>query len=412
MNIAIVSVFDVSLLEDFVYPEYRESIRTLNSNFTPAVAALTLEFLKKGENVIIFTQDVKAHNVEIFHGERVSIYVAPKISKTINILTCGLYTHFAIKKLFRFHKGPIDVVSAHWTRDYAMAAKEFLNKIPVFVTIRDIIPNIICRVTSNRFRWRMIWLKNEYVLRKKGYRYIANSNYTAHEVKRLWGHDVPVIPNSISICENIPLNQNSSKDLTKEIVITSISLSDFDNRWKNIPTLLKSFSIFKKTHQNAILNLVGPYFIEENGLVQEYKKAGLMVGVRLMGKRTPKEIVEILNKSTMMVHPSYEETFGNTLIEAMACGTPVIGGLNSGAVPWVLDHGRLGYLCDISSPEDIAENMEYIVENYDEAMKKASKGKEICQTTYCADSVADEYLRLFRESVDRKPQSNHSVRRV
>lgn len=105
-------------------------------------------------------------------------------------------------------------------------------------------------------------------------------------------------------------------------------------------------------------------------------------------------------ESTMMVHPSFEETFGNTLIEALACGTPVIGGSASGAVPWVLDHGNFGYLCDIASPLDIADTMRHVVEHYDEAKEKGLAGREKCKTTYSVSSVANEYLKLFKDSIE------------
>lgn len=399
MNIAIVSVFDVSLLEGFVYHEYRERIRRLNSNFTPAVAALTLELLRKGENVIVFTLDVKADGVEEFHGERVSVYVAPAIPRIKKIFTFGMSTAIEVSKLFRLHKGKIDVVSAHWTRDYAIAAKAFIGKAPVFVTVRDILPYILTQIKSNRLRWRWIWLQNEYVLRSKGYRYIANSAYTAHEVERYWGHRIPVVPNSVDL-EGIPVESSHTLPTTDgNFFVTSISLSDFSDRRKNADTLLKAFSTFRKAYPRAVLNLVGPYFTENNPLTKDYRRKGLMEGVRLMGRQSPEQVRLILSESTMMVHPSLEETFGNTLIEALACGVPVVGGINSGAVPWVLEHGRLGYLCDVSSAIAITDTMLHIARNYDEASTKAEIGKQTCLTTYSVSNVADEYLRIFRESL-------------
>lgn len=398
MDIAVVSVFDVSLLEEYVYPEYRERIRQLDSNFTPAVSALVMEWLRKGENIIVFTQDVKATEVEIFHGERVSAYVAPRIPSYKKALSLGAATSMTIRKLFRLYKGNIDAVSAHWTRDYAIAAGHYIGKVPVFVTVRDIMPNILARATSDRLRWRYIWLQNEYVMHHKGYRFIANSEYTAHEVKRLWGHDIPVIPNSVAIPERKQTDADSGQRRFAKNVISSISLSDLDNTWKNIPSLLEAFRIFRKNHNEAVLNLVGPYFTEGNPIVEEYRKSGLMDGVRLMGRRSPDEVRDILTSSTMMVHPSLEETFGNTLIEAQALGVPVVGGRQSGAVPWVLDQGETGYLCDVSSPQDIAETMLQVADNPEEALEKARKGRQRCAQKYSIGAVADRYLQVFQSS--------------
>ena len=46
-----------------------------------------------------------------------------------------------------------------------------------------------------------------------------------------------------------------------------------------------------------------------------------------------------------------------TVLEAMALGLPVVGGIGSGAVPWVFDEGRSGFLTNVSSPEQIAATL-------------------------------------------------------
>jgi glycosyltransferase involved in cell wall biosynthesis len=45
------------------------------------------------------------------------------------------------------------------------------------------------------------------------------------------------------------------------------------------------------------------------------------------------------------------------LMEAMACGVPVIAGRDSGGVAWTLDEGRCGFLCDIRDERALAETM-------------------------------------------------------
>lgn len=46
----------------------------------------------------------------------------------------------------------------------------------------------------------------------------------------------------------------------------------------------------------------------------------------------------------MMVFPSATETFGNVVLESLACGTPVIGA-NSGGVKNIITDGKTGVLC-------------------------------------------------------------------
>jgi glycosyltransferase involved in cell wall biosynthesis len=57
------------------------------------------------------------------------------------------------------------------------------------------------------------------------------------------------------------------------------------------------------------------------------------------------------------VAPTLEESFGMTVLEAMARSVPVVGGHSSGAVPWLLDFGRAGELTDVRRPERIADTV-------------------------------------------------------
>ncbi len=58
------------------------------------------------------------------------------------------------------------------------------------------------------------------------------------------------------------------------------------------------------------------------------------------------------NADALIVPSTFEEPFGMVMIEALACGTPVIG-LHSGAIPEVIRHGRTGYII----PKDNATTM-------------------------------------------------------
>ena len=56
------------------------------------------------------------------------------------------------------------------------------------------------------------------------------------------------------------------------------------------------------------------------------------------------DLAEAYACSNMMVFPSATETFGNVVLESLACGTPVIGA-NSGGVKNIITDGKTGVLC-------------------------------------------------------------------
>lgn len=63
------------------------------------------------------------------------------------------------------------------------------------------------------------------------------------------------------------------------------------------------------------------------------------------------ELQDFLGNARAVLAPSmFEEPFGMVVIEALACGTPVIG-LRSGAIPEIIEHGKTGYVIDKESVE-------------------------------------------------------------
>lgn len=67
------------------------------------------------------------------------------------------------------------------------------------------------------------------------------------------------------------------------------------------------------------------------------------------------------------------------VLGAMVTGTPVIGGNQSGTIPFRLDQRKSGMLCDINSPEDIAKCVLKLLKNAD--LSEQSKVKHSLSRT-------------------------------
>jgi glycosyltransferase involved in cell wall biosynthesis len=68
------------------------------------------------------------------------------------------------------------------------------------------------------------------------------------------------------------------------------------------------------------------------------------------------ELPAWLNKFKLLVIPSYTEGLPNVMLEAMACGTPVLA-TSVGGVPDVIEDGRTGFLMETNTSECIARNI-------------------------------------------------------
>ena len=109
------------------------------------------------------------------------------------------------------------------------------------------------------------------------------------------------------------------------------------------------------------------------------------------------EILVFLEQTALLLHPALEECCPLTLIEAMSCGVPVIGGKNSGGVPWVLDDGNAGLLADVSDPQNIAEKILSLLTNKELYTELSNKSLQRVQQLFTQSSVASAYEEIYKK---------------
>jgi len=131
----------------------------------------------------------------------------------------------------------------------------------------------------------------------------------------------------------------------------------FDKR-KNFEGLISAYAMLSSTlradHQLVIVGNIGPEihdYLQELALQAGLAKDELVI----TGHLSDYELVEFYNLATLFVFPSKYEGFGLPVLEAMACGAPVIGS-RSTSIPEVICFPEA--LFDPFSPKDIAEKMD------------------------------------------------------
>ena len=91
---------------------------------------------------------------------------------------------------------------------------------------------------------------------------------------------------------------------------------------------------------------------------------GNLMGQRLpkgtiyLGKNfSPSQMRDFYSRASLLIAPSTGETFGLTLLESMACGTPVIANSGGASFREILSAGKGGTLVDFSNPEAVANEI-------------------------------------------------------
>ena len=109
--------------------------------------------------------------------------------------------------------------------------------------------------------------------------------------------------------------------------------------------------------------------------------------VRFLGAVGPDERAQILGGATALLHLiGFDEPFGLSVVEAMACGTPVIA-FRRGSMPELIDEGRTGFLVDTTEQAVAAVGLARHVDR--QAVRKVAVAR------FGVDRMVDKYLAAY-----------------
>ena len=154
---------------------------------------------------------------------------------------------------------------------------------------------------------------------------------------------------------------------------------------KAIPEILKE--------RNEIRFLIGGNGQLRDKIEEYLDVASLNDKVKLAGWIPHDELPDYLNELKLVVLPSYTEGLPNIMLEAMACGTPVLA-TPVGAIPDVIKDGETGFIMENNSPACIAENVERALNhpNLEEIVKTARK---LVEKEFTYEAAVERYRKIL-----------------
>jgi glycosyltransferase involved in cell wall biosynthesis len=115
--------------------------------------------------------------------------------------------------------------------------------------------------------------------------------------------------------------------------------------------------------------------------------------VKFVGTKTPTELITIYAESDFFLLTSNFETFGVVLIEALACGLPIVA-TNVGAVPEIVNSTN-GLLAQSNNSNDIAEKIVMMIQNKNNYAKLSLS--ESVKEKYSPMQIANKFSKLYAQ---------------
>lgn len=165
---------------------------------------------------------------------------------------------------------------------------------------------------------------------------------------------------------------------------------------KQVGTVIQAFWELLHKIPKALLLVVGDG-VDKSRLRKEIKKMGIDESVKFLGRVLPPDLYELYKVGDLFVTASEIETQGIVLIEAAACGLPLVA-VDKGAVAEVCQDEVNGFLCEPGNSKEISEAMVKILS--DEKLRaKFSKNSLKIAAEHDFEKTLDKFINIYNRVI-------------
>ena len=201
--------------------------------------------------------------------------------------------------------------------------------------------------------------------------------------------EIEVIPNFVDPIKFSPEKKKPKCLFVKDDEKMITHISNF-RPVKNIEAVIKTFNRIQKNIK-ACLVLIGdgPEIPKARLLAQELN---ILNKINFIGR--VEQVEYILPCADLFLFPSYNESFGLSLLEAMSCGVPAITS-NVGGIPEVLIHGETGYCFNPDDIESMAEKGLEILQNLEIKTNLSINSRKRAIDHFNQDKIVQLYENMY-----------------
>lgn len=312
-----------------------------------------------------------------------------------------------------------DIINLHWICDGYLNIETLakFNK-PIVWTLHDMWPftggchysqdcdrytkscGTCPQLNSNRdgdlSRW--VWQRKANAWKELNLTIVAPSNWmaTGASVSSLF-RDLPikVISNGIDTNKYRPIAQRLARELLnlpqdKQLVLFGAMNATSDRR-KGFHFLQPALQYLSQSGWKDKLEIV--IF----GASEPVNPPNLAFKCHYLGRLNDDiSLVLAYNASEVMVMPSLQDNLPNTVMEALACGTPCVA-FNTCGTPDLIEHQQNGYLASPFDTKDLAKGVAWVLENSERYSKLRDRARQKVEQEFTLELQAHRYLDMFKE---------------
>lgn len=162
----------------------------------------------------------------------------------------------------------------------------------------------------------------------------------------------------------------------------------------------KDFQVLKQAIAQVANRIPGVIFVAlgEAGASEQVGQAELRF---VPYQKDPAFVARYYRSADIYIHAARADTFPNTVIEALACGIPVVAS-NVGGIPEQIKDGQTGFLTPVGDPQAMAARIEQLITNRDLRRRMGKAAAQDVSHRFDLDLQVDRYLTYYQEILDKR----------
>ncbi|HET9799807.1 MAG TPA: glycosyltransferase family 4 protein [Gemmatimonadaceae bacterium] len=160
----------------------------------------------------------------------------------------------------------------------------------------------------------------------------------------------------------------------------------------NVPCVLRAFGVIQRRFPDARLIVVGDG--PDRATVHETARALGLRHVDFVGAVPPAEMGRWYDAADVYLNASNIDNMPNSIIEAFACGLPVVTS-RAGGIPYLVEHERNGLLVDCENHEALATAAMRLLDDEQLAQRVIAEGLADVERRYTWAAVAGQWVSLY-----------------
>ena len=222
---------------------------------------------------------------------------------------------------------------------------------------------------------------------------VSTSNLKEQYSRDLGANRIRVIPLGVDTEYFAPSKETENKNNSCEILTVC-----FLTKRKGVDFLIEAMPSILRECQNAKLRIIGDG-LEKGNLISLARKLGITKHVTLECLVSHSKLLEFYRNASIFCLPSLNEPFGKVIIEAMACGKPVVATKVSGPAE-IIEDGKDGILASPADSKFLAEAIIQLLN--DDRMRReiGRNARRKAVKTYSWKKVAQKYYQVYKDTLE------------